>query len=99
MNRIKTLRKDRGWSMEQLAEACNPPTTASQINKLEKGQRKLNDEWLERLAKALGVKPYELLGQWTAEAEDEQKLLERYRRLSLKEKKNFQGMFEKWEEE
>lgn len=50
-NRIRELRKARGLTMEALARQAN--TTASQINKLEKGERRLTDEWMHRLAEAL----------------------------------------------
>lgn len=50
-NRIRELRKARRLTMEGLARLAN--TTASQINKLEKGERRLTDEWMHRLAEAL----------------------------------------------
>jgi transcriptional regulator with XRE-family HTH domain len=59
-NRIEALRLARGWSMAELAARCDPPTLDSTINKLEKGQRKLTDEWKRRIAGAFGVTPYEL---------------------------------------
>jgi len=60
-NNIEKFRKERGWSMEQLAEACDPPTTASQINKLEKSQRQMDVEWVGRLCKALRARPHALV--------------------------------------
>lgn len=53
-NRIKEFRERQGLTMQQLADLAN--TTAPQINKLEKGQRKLTLDWMERLAPHLGVK-------------------------------------------
>jgi phage repressor protein C with HTH and peptisase S24 domain len=50
-NHIRELRKARGLTMDALARRAN--TTASQINKLEKGERRLTDEWMHRLAEAL----------------------------------------------
>lgn len=50
-NRLRELRKAQALTMEALAARAN--TTASQINKLEKGDRRLTDEWMHRLAKAL----------------------------------------------
>ena len=61
MNKIKELRADRGWSMQELADNCDPPTTASQINKLEKGRVQLNEGWMRRLAAALECYPLDLL--------------------------------------
>lgn len=47
--------------MEDLAARVRPATTASQINKLEKGQRRLTYEWMQRLADALGCTPQALV--------------------------------------
>lgn len=58
-NRVRALRADRGWSMAVLAERAN--TTASTIAKLERSQRTLSLEWIERLAKAFEISSAELL--------------------------------------
>lgn len=55
-NVIKSLREQRGMSQQQLADAVQPATTQSQIDRLEKGERRLTDDWMKRLAKPLGVK-------------------------------------------
>jgi len=47
--------------MQGLAERCVPETTASQINKLEKGAVKLTVNWLTRLAAALQCDVVDLL--------------------------------------
>jgi phage repressor protein C with HTH and peptisase S24 domain len=60
-NRIAHIRHQRGWSMAELADRAN--TTPPTINKLEKGQRKLTDHWLERLSRALDVPMVALLGE------------------------------------
>lgn len=46
--------------MEALAQLVG--TTASQINKLEKRQRRLTDDWLVKLSQALKCSPGDLLG-------------------------------------
>ena len=51
--KIQDLREDRGWTQEQLAAIVG--TTGPQINRLEKGQRKLTVEWLLRLCAAFDV--------------------------------------------
>ncbi len=61
MNLLNRLRSGRGWSMEALARRVN--TTASTINKLEKGQMQLTEDWLERLADAFDCTKAELLGE------------------------------------
>lgn len=58
-NRISVLRHERGLSLAALAKAAG--TTKAQIQKLERGDRRLSLEWMERLASALQVKPSDLL--------------------------------------
>lgn len=48
--------------MAQLGSLLDPPADASQINKLEKGQRELTIAWMKRLARALGCEPQDLVG-------------------------------------
>lgn len=57
--RIAFLRQKRGLSLGELAKAAG--TTKAQIQKLERGDRRLSLEWMERLARALGIKISELL--------------------------------------
>lgn len=61
MNRIRDVRLAKGWTLADLAAACDPPTTAQTIGRLETGMRGLSVLWLERLAAALGVDRQELL--------------------------------------
>lgn len=58
-NRIRDLREARGLSLHALARLVG--TTASQIGRLERGERKLTIEWIERIAPGLSVNPLELL--------------------------------------
>jgi len=59
-NRIKEFRKAMRLSQEALAHRIG--TTRSQLVKLERGERRLSDVWLEKLAPALGVSQGALLG-------------------------------------
>jgi DNA-binding Xre family transcriptional regulator len=59
MNRIRELRKARGWTAEDLAVRCN--TSHNQITRLETGQRRLTVDWMTRIAQALDLTPAELL--------------------------------------
>ena len=52
-NNIQPLREARGWSQGVLASRIG--TTGPQINRLEKGQRKLTVEWLLRLCAAFDL--------------------------------------------
>ena len=60
-NRIKEFRLARQWSLEKLGERAD--TTRQQIYKLENGELRLSQEWMERIAKAFGdgVRPADLL--------------------------------------
>lgn len=58
-NRIRVWRRARGWTLQQLAEAVC--TNKSQIDKLEKGDRRLTVDWMVRIAKPLGCDPRDLL--------------------------------------
>lgn len=60
-NRIKELREQKGWTLEELASRVIPETTASQISKLERGALRLDIRWVERIAVALGVDPVTVL--------------------------------------
>ncbi len=44
-------------TQEELAAACQPPTTGSVISLLEEGDRGLSLKWLRRLAPALNTRP------------------------------------------
>lgn len=52
-NRLRELREQAGLSQAALADRAN--TTQPQIDRLEKGERRLTLDWLKRLAVALGV--------------------------------------------
>jgi repressor LexA len=58
-NRIQQIRKSAGLNADELAKLVG--TTTSQLGKLERGERRLSDHWAERIAKHLGVQPYELM--------------------------------------
>lgn len=62
-NNIKALRESAGLSMAQLAELVG--TSDTQINKLEKGERRLTEDWMRRLARALKVQPVEIMRSTT----------------------------------
>lgn len=67
-NAIFALRQKRGLTMQALAEKAG--TTASQINKLEKGERRLTADWMRRLASALDCRPLDILGGEDAAAQN-----------------------------
>ena len=67
INRIREIRKARGLTLAQLAAACDPPTTAQTVGRLETGMRTLSINWMDRLASALGVDPQTLVRSETQE--------------------------------
>jgi transcriptional regulator with XRE-family HTH domain len=58
-NRIRELRERAGLSQAQLAELVG--TTQAQIARLEKGERRLTVDWMARIARALMLRPSDLL--------------------------------------
>jgi transcriptional regulator with XRE-family HTH domain len=54
-NRMRTYRLEAGLTLEQLAERMG--TSVQQVSRLEKGQRKLTQDWMLRAAAALGIPP------------------------------------------
>ena len=57
INRIRDIRKSKGMTLADLAEACDPPTTPQTIGRLETGMRNLSLKWMDRIAAALEVDP------------------------------------------
>jgi transcriptional regulator with XRE-family HTH domain len=58
-NRLRELRTAHQLTLEQVAERAE--TSVQQILRLELGERRLTDDWMRRIATALGVHPFELL--------------------------------------
>lgn len=57
INRIRDIRKEKGWTLADVAAACDPQTTAQTIGRLETGMRNLSLVWMNRIAAALQVDP------------------------------------------
>ncbi|MEO0412941.1 MAG: helix-turn-helix transcriptional regulator [Pseudomonadota bacterium] len=61
-NRIRALRKERGWTLSELAARITPDApTAQTLARLETGTRTLSLPWLEKIGRALDVSPQDLL--------------------------------------
>jgi phage repressor protein C with HTH and peptisase S24 domain len=58
-NRIKELREAKGWSQTRLAKAIG--ANKSQVSRLEKGDRGLSEQWIRKIADALGNPPSVIL--------------------------------------
>ena len=61
ITRIREVRKAKGMTLQDVAAACEPPTTAQTIGRLETGMRTVSVGWLNRIAKAVGVEPTALV--------------------------------------
>lgn len=61
ITRIREVRRARGMTLEDVARACDPPTTAQTIGRLETGTRTVSVAWLNRIATALGVDASDLV--------------------------------------
>ena len=61
INRIREIRKAKGLTLADLALACDPPTTAQTIGRLETGMRNLSTKWMDRIGAALEVDPQVLV--------------------------------------
>lgn len=67
-NRIRDIRKAKGLTLADLAAACDPPTTAQTIGRLETGMRRLSLGWMNKIAAAMGVEPASLMRDRAAPA-------------------------------
>ena len=61
ITRIREVRRARGMTLDDVARACQPPTTPQTIGRLETGTRTVSVGWLNRIADALGVEAAELV--------------------------------------
>jgi len=59
VNNIQALREARGWKRPELAARMG--TSPQQIERLEKGQRRLAQEWIDKAATAFGVSPADII--------------------------------------
>ncbi len=88
-NRIKQLREIRGWSQAELGSRLNPPTSQQQIDKLEKGQRRMTVDWLNKFAAAFECDPLLILGEVAPMTPKEQAVLGLFRGLTAEEQDAF----------
>lgn len=58
---IREVRRAKGMTLDDVARACVPPTTAQTIGRLETGMRTVSVAWLNRIAAALGVTAADLV--------------------------------------
>ncbi|HET7576578.1 MAG TPA: helix-turn-helix transcriptional regulator [Sphingomicrobium sp.] len=61
ITRIREVRRARGMTLDDVAKACEPPTTPQTIGRLETGTRTVSVGWLNRIGKALGVEAQDLV--------------------------------------
>ena len=74
---IRTLRKAKGWTLEQLATKIR--VSVPHLSEVERGVKNLNNHLMTRLAEALEVEPRELFSSGAiaddSEAEDANELI------------------------
>ena len=58
---IREVRRAKAMTLDDVARACTPPTTAQTIGRLETGTRTVSVGWLNRIAAALGVDASDLV--------------------------------------
>ena len=58
---IREVRNARGLTLLEVAQRCDPPTTAQTIGRLETGTRTVSVGWLNRIARALAVEAADLV--------------------------------------
>lgn len=58
---IRELRRAKRLTLEDVANRCEPPTTAQTIGRLETGTRTVSLEWLNRIARAMDVEAADLV--------------------------------------
>lgn len=63
ITRIREVRRARNMTLDDVARACDPPTTPQTIGRLETGTRTVSIGWLNRIAGALGVEASDLVDQ------------------------------------
>ena len=61
INSVRSVRRAKGLTLEEVGQRCVPPTTAQTIGRLETGTRTLSLGWMNRIAAALGVDAAELV--------------------------------------
>ena len=61
ITRIREVRRARGMTLDEVAQACTPPTTPQTVGRLETGMRTVSVGWLNRIAAALGVTAADLV--------------------------------------
>ena len=61
ITKIREVRRARGMTLDDVARACEPPTTPQTIGRLETGTRTVSVGWLNRIANALDVDAADLV--------------------------------------
>ncbi len=61
ITRIREVRRARSMTLDDVARACDPPTTPQTIGRLEMGTRTVSVGWLNRIAGALEVEASDLV--------------------------------------
>lgn len=94
-NRINYWRKHYGLTLSEIARQCN--STTAQIGRLEKGERELTLNWMQRIASVIGVNAADLLpfsANPLAMDDDIKRLVENYKNSSNEGRQTLQSLSE-----
>lgn len=94
-NRVNELRRDRGLTQQELADAVG--CSKMQVSGIERGKREFSYSMMQRFAKALGVSVADLLGVQDNPyllSDDERDLVTRMRYASPQEREQLQRVAE-----
>jgi transcriptional regulator with XRE-family HTH domain len=94
-NRVNQLRRERGLTQQQLADAVG--CSKMQVSGIERGKREFSYSMMQRFAAALGVSVADLLGQKDNPyllAPDERDMITRMRYASPDEREQLQRVAE-----
>lgn len=86
-NRIRELRQERGLTTIELAERAH--TSNQQIGRLERGERRLTQDWMQRIAEALGCESWELLPAAPALSNEEREALDDLKALDPETRRSY----------
>lgn len=83
---LRRLREDRRLSVDALAALVTPSCEGSTISKFENGKMRITEDWVRRLADALGVQVLDITAPAARLAPREEALVEAWRQLGESER-------------
>ena len=97
MNKLREIRKAKKMALKDVAESAN--TSVQQVQRLERGERRLTVDWVKRLAQAMGVDPAEIVPDIAYGSESDEWIneqVEHLRQLDDEGRQAFENMLRLW---